>query len=130
MWKVTDQCSCLIIHVREAFLCQSVRLTNKCQSRNDSIFFRLTLLLDEPTKLSATIFGDTFYLSNRPCFSTNTLLTSIVMSRNASVAFLWKIHKPATITVASDLVPKLRSCFRTKRSQKICRSKVGRLEAV
>ena len=58
-------------------------------------------------------------------------LTSIIMSRNTSVAFMWKIYKFATITVASDFVLKLRNCFRIKSSQKICRgTKVGRLEAV
>ena len=55
----------------------------------------------------------------------------VILSRSASIAFLWKNHKPATISVAFDFVLKLRSFFRTKSSQKICRgTKFGHLEAV
>jgi len=50
----------------------------------------VTLLLDDPK--NPTIFGDSFYVSNHPCFSINVWPTSIVMSR--ALHFCEKLTNP------------------------------------
>ena len=87
-----------LLHVREVFLCQSLSLTDKCTSRNDSIFLRLIRPLC-PSVLKSILFDVVYKLKIKG------LPRIIIINKNIKVLKDEKKHKKFLIMNELHILP-------------------------